>query len=73
MDLHRGMTPLHMLAMNPYAPDNAIAALLDVNVEASFCMDTQGKTPIDYYAREYNVAGLVGMISVLCNHRSAAQ
>ena len=65
------MTPLHMLTMNPHAPAETIAALLNVNMEVAFCVDSQGKMSLDY-ARDYNVGGLVGMINGLCNHRHAA-
>jgi len=64
-DTIHGMNPLHILAMNPNAPADAIPALLNVNLEAAFCLDNQGKIPLDY-AGEYNVGGLVGMINVLC-------
>eukprot|EP00554_Chaetoceros_debilis_P008716 CAMPEP_0194100150 /NCGR_PEP_ID=MMETSP0150-20130528/1122_1 /TAXON_ID=122233 /ORGANISM="Chaetoceros debilis, Strain MM31A-1" /LENGTH=270 /DNA_ID=CAMNT_0038786479 /DNA_START=129 /DNA_END=938 /DNA_ORIENTATION=- len=57
-DMIHGMTPLHMLSMNPHAPADAIAALLDVNVEVAFCLDHEGKISLDY-ARDYNVGGLV--------------
>lgn len=70
-DTIHGMNPLHILAMNPNAPADAISALLNANMEAAFCQDNQGKMPLDY-AGEYNVDGLVGMITVLCNHRRAA-
>ena len=71
IDPYHGMTPLHMLTMNPHAQAETIAALLDVNVEVAFGMDNRGKMSLDY-AREYNVGGLVGMINGLCNHRHAA-
>ena len=69
IDPYHAMTPLHMLSMNPHAPADTIAALLDVNMEVAFCLDNQGKMSMDYAAREYNVGGLVGMINGLCNHR----
>ena len=71
IDPYYGMTPLHMLSMNPYAPADAVAALLEVNVETAFSLDNEGKIPLDY-ARDYNVGGLVAMISALCNHRNSA-
>eukprot|EP00554_Chaetoceros_debilis_P015942 CAMPEP_0194125528 /NCGR_PEP_ID=MMETSP0150-20130528/59510_1 /TAXON_ID=122233 /ORGANISM="Chaetoceros debilis, Strain MM31A-1" /LENGTH=693 /DNA_ID=CAMNT_0038819339 /DNA_START=83 /DNA_END=2167 /DNA_ORIENTATION=- len=62
IDPYHGMTPLHMLSMNPYAPADTIAALLEVNVETTaFSLDNEGKIPLDY-ARDYNVGGLVAMI-----------
>eukprot|EP00554_Chaetoceros_debilis_P015877 CAMPEP_0194125022 /NCGR_PEP_ID=MMETSP0150-20130528/59246_1 /TAXON_ID=122233 /ORGANISM="Chaetoceros debilis, Strain MM31A-1" /LENGTH=459 /DNA_ID=CAMNT_0038818811 /DNA_START=104 /DNA_END=1483 /DNA_ORIENTATION=+ len=69
IDPHHGMNQFHMLAMNPYAPAEAIAALLDTNFQAVFRTDYKQNTPLDY-ARDYNVGGLVGMISGLCNHRN---
>ena len=49
IDSSRRMTPLHMLSINPHTPADAIAALLDVNVEVAFCLDNQ--VSLDY-ARE---------------------
>jgi len=69
IDTSYGMTPLHMLSMNPQAPPDSIAALLDSNMDAVFCFDKKQKTPLDY-ARDYNVGGLVGMVAGLCIHRS---
>jgi hypothetical protein len=70
IDPYHGMTPLHMLSMNPHAPAVTISALLDVNMEAAFRLDNQRKVSLDY-AREYNVGGLVAMVNGLCNHRHA--
>jgi len=71
IDPHHGMNPLHMLSMNPHAPSDAIAALLDVKADNAFGLDNQGKMPLDY-ARDYNVNGLIAMIKGLCNHRHGA-
>ena len=60
-----------MLSMNPHAPADAIAALFNSNMDAIFCADNQQKTPLEY-ARDYNVGGLVGMITSLCNHRNSS-
>ena len=65
-----GDTPLHVLAKNPFAPVNAIAALLELKMEAAICLDNEGLSPLDY-AREYNVEGFVSMIAVLCIHRNS--
>ncbi len=65
------MIPLHMLPMNRRAPTDTIASLLDVNTEAVFRLDNQGKMALDY-ARDYNVGGLVAMIIGLYNHKHAA-
>ena len=37
-----GMTPLHILLMNPHAPGESVAALLDDNMDVTFCLDSQG-------------------------------
>jgi len=71
IDTIHGMTPLHMLSMNPHAQADSIAALLDVNVEVVFCLDGQRKISLDY-ARDYNVGGLLALVNGLCNHRNAA-
>ena len=68
IDTIHDMTPLYMLTMNPHAPVDAIAALLNVDMQSLFYVDNQRNTPLEN-AREYNVAGLVGMIDGLCNHR----
>jgi len=67
IDTIHGMTPLHMLSMNPHSPADAIAAVLDVDVEVVFRLDGQGKLSLDY-ARDYNVGGLVALVNGLCNH-----
>ena len=36
---HAMTTPPHMLSMNPHAPADTIAALLDVDMEVAFCLD----------------------------------
>ena len=69
-DPHHGMIPLHILSMNPHAPADAIAALHNVNVEIALCVDNQGKIPLDY-AIEYNVGGLIALISGLCSVRNS--
>lgn len=71
IDAIYGMTPLHMLSINPYGPADSIAALLASNMEAVFCSDNEDNTPLEY-ARDYNVGGLVAMIEVLCNHRNSS-
>ena len=71
IDPYLDMTPLHMLSMNPHAPADTIAALLNVNFEVAFRVDNQGKTSLDR-ARDCDVGGLVGMVNGICNHRHAA-
>lgn len=53
--------------MNPNAPTDVVAALLDYVIEGGICLYNQEKTPLEY-VREYNVSGLVGMIACLCGH-----
>ena len=67
IDTIHGMVPLHIPSMNHHAQADTIAALLDVNVTAVFCVDNQGEKSLEY-AREYNVGGLVEKINGLCNH-----
>ena len=71
IDQIHGMTPLHMLSMNPHSPSDAIAALLDVDMHVAFRLDNQWKTSLEY-ARDYNVGGLVALVNGLCNRRNAA-
>lgn len=70
IDPYHGMTPLHILAMNPFAPPETMSAIFESNVETAFYLDYRQNTPLDY-ARDYNVGGLVGMIAALCRHRNA--
>ena len=71
IDANHGMTPLHMLAMHHHALDDAIAALLDINLEVAFRMDRKGKMSLDY-ARDCNVSGLIGMIKSLYNYKNSS-
>jgi len=71
IDPIHGMTPLHILSMNPYAPADAIAALFNFNMQAVFCADNQQNNPLEY-ARDYNVGGLIQVINGLCNHRNSS-
>jgi len=71
IDPYHGMTPLHILSMNPNAPADAIAALFNSNIQTVFCADNQQKTPLDY-ARDYNVGGLIRIMNGLCNHRNSS-
>ena len=45
--------------------------ICDANTEAVFCIDNQQKTALEY-AREYNVGGLVAMMTDLCNHKESS-
>jgi hypothetical protein len=70
IDKIHGMTPLHMLAMNPYASADCIASLFNSNMEAVFCLDNKERTPIDY-ARDNNVRGFIAMSTGMCIHRNS--
>lgn len=67
IDEIRGMTPLHVLTMNPYAPTDAIFALCKANTNAANVKDDEGKTPLDY-ALNYNPCDFVRIYSYLCDH-----
>ena len=65
------ITPLRILLMNPHAPADAIAELLNPNMEAIMCLDSQQKGPLEN-ARDVNVDGLITMIAVLRNPRNSS-
>jgi hypothetical protein len=62
-----GMTPLHMLSMNPHAPADTILTLFEANVNAANVEDNRGRTPL-YYALYYNPCAFVRMYSFLREH-----
>ncbi len=66
-----GMTPLHILTMNPHANSGAILACLEANMSAAFWIDDKGNTPLDYL-KEYNVKSFLTVIQALCIHRVAS-
>ena len=73
MEEIRQMTPLHLLAMNPYAsPDIMSGIIVVTNMSAALSGESKGITPIDC-ARQYNVPGLLKMIEALCLHRQQHQ
>lgn len=63
----QGMTPLHMIAMDPDTPSHFFAALVYANMDDVTSADNDGKTPLDH-ARECNVPGLLAMIEAMCMH-----
>eukprot|EP01083_Nonionella_stella_P032302 88408_1 len=71
IDTIHGMTPLHILSMNPHAPADTIAALLNSNMEAIMCLDSQQKNPLEH-TRDYNLDGLMTMIVALCSIRKSS-
>jgi hypothetical protein len=67
IDPHNGMTPLHMLSMNPHAPADTILTLLKANINAASVRDQEGETPL-YYALHCNPRAFVRMYSFLREH-----
>ncbi|MCP4748032.1 MAG: leucine-rich repeat domain-containing protein [Desulfobacteraceae bacterium] len=63
-------SPLHMLSMNPHAPEDAFAMLFKRWKHAIFKKDLLNNTPLQY-AEIHNVRGLIAMIGCLCEHRVA--
>eukprot|EP01083_Nonionella_stella_P141817 437639_1 len=47
IDTVHGVSPLHILAMNPHAPADAFAALINDNMEAILCLDNIPPISID--------------------------
>ena len=68
IDPHHGMTPLHMLTMNPHAPADAIAALFNSNMYAIFCAAKDSLR----ICKILQCWGLVGMITSFCNYRNSS-
>ncbi len=68
---HDGMTPLHILAINPHADVSAIYACFEMNMTAVFETDSRGNTPLDYL-KEYNVEGFICLLQALSLHRSSS-
>ncbi len=65
---YNGMTPMHIIALNPHADLGSIHTCLEADMSAAFVSDNRNKTPLDYL-REYNMPGLVSVIQTLCHHR----
>jgi len=53
IDANYGLTPLHMLTMNPNALAESIASLFNSNMQAVFYLDNQEQTPLDYARKKY--------------------
>ncbi len=66
---HGGMTPLHILAMNPNADTGSILACANFNVDMVITRDNRGKTPLDYLIDYGNIDGLTSLVTILCMHR----
>ncbi len=68
---HNGMTPLHILAMNPYATPEVIVVCLQADPSAVCVEDNRGCNVI-HYLEKHNVEGLVAVIEELCMYVSAS-
>ncbi len=68
---HHGLTPLHVLVMNPYATINMIQACYAANPSAAIMRDGRGMTPIDYMWEYDNVEGIISIVHSLCTDRES--
>ena len=66
---HDGMTPLHILAMNPHADAGTILACFGANMNAAFASDSRYKTPLDYLMEYHDVEVHTSLVAALCLHR----
>ncbi len=65
---HDGMTPLHILAMNPHADTKALIACADANMRVCLVQDNRHNTPLEYL-RSYNFEAHNTMVIFLCTSR----
>ncbi len=68
---HGGMTPLHILVMNPYATTDAILACLELDLSMVFVEDDTEMCPLDYLWECGNVECIIAITQVLSIHREA--
>ena len=66
---HDGMTPLHVLAMNPHADVRAIGACFFLNLKAAVTKDNRGHTPLDYLKVHHDIEYHTFLMASLCVHR----
>ncbi len=66
---HDGMTPLHILAMNPHAEIGVIGACFRLNLNAAFMKDNRGNTPLDYLTVHHDIEHHTFLMASLCMHR----
>ncbi len=66
---HDGMTPLHILAMNPHADEGSLMACLDANMSAAILGDGRGFTPLDYLRVYHDIEDHTAVLSALILHR----
>ncbi len=65
-----GLTPLHILAMNPHASTSTILACYNAHPSAAIIHDERGCTPLDYMWKYGKFDGIIGIIQALCIHRN---
>ncbi len=68
---HDGMTPLHILTMNPHATPASILTCLNLNINAAFMRDDSDMMPMDYLWKYERLESLFTVIQSLCLHRDA--
>jgi len=65
-----GMSPLHILAMNPHANPESIFVCFGGKLDGVLEKDRWGNSPLDY-SRKYNVRVFLSLVQALCIHREA--
>mmetsp|Transcript_9661 Transcript_9661/g.11184 ORF Transcript_9661/g.11184 Transcript_9661/m.11184 type:complete len:355 (+) Transcript_9661:121-1185(+) len=65
---HDGMTPLHILSMNPHADTGSILTCFYENMNVAFVSDSRSNTPLDYL-RIYHIEAHTVVIAALCMAR----
>lgn len=66
---HDGMTPLHILALNPHANTGSMMACFNANKIAALIMDNRGRTALDYLIEYDNLDDHTLLVVALCIHR----
>ncbi len=61
-----GMTPLHILALNPMLMMGSILASGEVNTSAAFVRDGSGKAPLDTLLQFEDLNSFIVLIPALC-------
>lgn len=68
---HNGMTPLHILSINPHATIGSIVTCFHIYANAALIRDTRGKSPLDYLQEYDHVEAYTSLIEALCVYRNA--
>ncbi len=67
--VHGGMTPLHILSLNPHADTETIMGCFNVNKGMALVRDMTDKNVFDYL-REYHMESHTALMTALCIHRN---